>query len=77
MADDKPSMEFFKQIFGGSWITQGIWVVAELGIADLLANGPRTAGELAEKTQTHSEALCRVLRALAGVVARYRTPLKI
>lgn len=67
MTDDQARMEFFKQMFGGSWITQGIWVAAELGIADLLTDGPRTAGELAEKTLTHGNALYRVLRALASV----------
>jgi hypothetical protein len=60
-------MDFFKQIFGGSWITQGVWVVAELGIADLLADGPQTAETLAEQTNTHGDALYRVLRALASV----------
>ncbi len=55
------------QIFVGSWITQGIFVAAELGIADLLTDGPRTAEELAEQTHTHSGALYRVLRALASV----------
>ena len=67
MTDDQSRMEFFKQMFGGSWITQGIWVAAELGIADLLTDGPRTAEELAEKTHTHGNALYRVLRALASV----------
>lgn len=67
MTEDQSRMEFFKQMFGGSWITQGIWVAAELGIADLLTDGSRTAGELAEKTHTHSNALYRVLRALASV----------
>jgi hypothetical protein len=52
MTDDQTRMEFFRQMFDGSWITQGIWVAAELGIADLLTDGPRKAGELAEKTNT-------------------------
>jgi hypothetical protein len=60
-------MEFFRQMFGGSWITQGIWVAAELGIADLLADGPRTSEELAKKTNERSAALYRVLRALASI----------
>jgi hypothetical protein len=60
-------MEFFRQMFGGSWITQAIWVAAELGIADLLADAPQTAEELAKKAKTHSGALYRVLRALASV----------
>jgi SAM-dependent methyltransferase len=58
---------FYKQVFGGAWITQGISVAAELGIADLLAQGPQTAGTLAAQTSTHSGALYRVLRALASI----------
>ena len=67
MTDGQSRLAFFRQTFGGSWITQGIWVAAELGIADLLTNGPCTAGELAEKTHTHGDALYRVHRALASV----------
>jgi O-methyltransferase domain/Dimerisation domain len=59
--------QVLNQIFGGSWITQGIYVAAELRIADLLAEGPRSAEELAEQTNTHGGALHRVLRALASV----------
>lgn len=62
-----PGIDFYKQMFGGAWITQGISVAAELGIADLLAEGPLTAEELASRTATHSGALYRVLRALAGI----------
>ena len=61
------SIEFYKQMFGGAWITQGISVAAELGIADLLAQGSLTAEELASQTATHKGALYRVLRALASV----------
>jgi SAM-dependent methyltransferase len=67
MREDKSNMEFFRQMFGGAWITQGIGVAAELGIADLLADGPQTADELAKKTNTQSDALYRVLRALASI----------
>ena len=44
---DQSPMDFYRQMFIGSWITQGIWVAAELGIADLLSDGPKTAEELA------------------------------
>ena len=67
MDDSQSNKQSLNQIFGASWITQGVWVAAELGIADLLVNGPLTVEELAEKTQTHSAALYRVLRALASV----------
>jgi len=67
MNNEQSQRQILSQFFGGSWITQGIYVAAELGIADLLAEGPRSAEELAEQTNTHSGALYRVLRALAGV----------
>jgi len=67
MTNSLPSMQTLNQIFADAWITQGIWVAAELGVADLLVNGPLTAEELAEQTHTHSGALSRVLRALASV----------
>jgi hypothetical protein len=51
----------------GSWVTQAIYVAAEIGIADLLDVDPRTAKELAKETQTHDGSLYRVLRALASV----------
>jgi len=67
MPGEEAGLQFYKQVFGGSWITQAIWVAAELGIADLLSDGPRTAAELSEKTHTHPNPLYRVLRALASV----------
>jgi SAM-dependent methyltransferase len=60
------SQQLLKQMIGG-WITQAIYVASELGIADLLTDGSRTAEELAEQTNTHCGALYRVLRALASV----------
>jgi hypothetical protein len=42
-------------------------VCAELGLADLLANGPKSARELAETTGTHAPSLHRLLRTLAGL----------
>ena len=67
MRQENSNIEFYKQMFSGSWVTQGISVAAELGIADLLADGPRTVEDLAERTNTNSSALYRVLRALASV----------
>jgi hypothetical protein len=52
-------------IFGFS-ITRSIAVAAELGIADRLANGPRTPGELARECGVLERPLYRMLRALAG-----------
>src|SRR5947207_3675110 len=55
------------RLITGFWITQAIYVAAKLGIADLLAEGPRTSGELATRTGAHEKSLYRVMRALASV----------
>jgi hypothetical protein len=52
-------------IFGFS-ITRSIAVAAELGIADRLADGPRTPRELARECAVLEHPLYRMLRALAG-----------
>ena len=51
----------------GYWTSQMVLVVAKLGIADLLADGPRSAEELAKATGTHARSLYRLLRALASL----------
>jgi hypothetical protein len=43
-----------------------VYLAAELGIADLIANGLSTAEALAERTGTHAPALYRMLRALCA-----------
>lgn len=57
--------QVLNQMLGGSWITQGIYVAAELGIADAVADGPLTAEELAARVGADGDALYRLLRALA------------
>ncbi len=51
----------------GFQIAQGVSVMARLGIADLLADGARTSGELAALADADPDALYRLLRALASV----------
>ncbi len=58
---------FLRQVFDGAWMTQAVWVAAELGVADILSNGSCSIEALAERTRTKSDALYRVMRALAGV----------
>jgi hypothetical protein len=36
----------------GSWVSQMVYVAAKLGLADVLACGPKTADELAQSTGT-------------------------
>jgi len=55
------------QIISGFWISRGVYVIAKLGIPDLLKSGPKTAEELAEATKMHAPSLFRILRALASV----------
>ncbi len=54
-------------LLGGHRVSQAIYVVARLGIADLLASGPKDDDELARDTGTHTTTLRRVLRFLASV----------
>lgn len=51
----------------GYRMTQLVYVAAELGIADRLADGPRSAEELAMLVGADSDHLFRVLRALASI----------
>jgi hypothetical protein len=51
----------------GYWLAQAVYAAAKLEIADRLADGPRTADELATLTGAHDRSLYRLLRALASV----------
>jgi hypothetical protein len=55
------------QMITGYWISQMVHVAAMLGLADRLADGPKTADELALATKTHAPSLYRLLRALASL----------
>ena len=59
------------RMISGIHISRAVYVAAELGIADHLAGGPMSAGQLARATQAHEPSLYRVLRLLAslGVLA--------
>ena len=61
-------------LLAGGPILHAIALAAELGIPDLLADGPRTAAALAQATGSDDDALYRVLRALGstGVLAERR-----
>ena len=55
------------QMINGYWKSQMVCVVAKLGIADLVADGPKSCAELAKSTGTHAPSLYRLLRALASL----------
>jgi hypothetical protein len=51
----------------GIHISRAVYVAAALGIAELLAGGPKTDVDLAHATQAHRPSLYRVLRLLAAL----------
>lgn len=55
------------QFITGRFISQSIGLIAELGIADLLADGPMNAADLAARTDVNADALYRLLRAVSMV----------
>jgi len=57
------------QLISGALVSQAIYVAAKLGVADVLADGPRDVKYLAEKTATDERSLYRLLRACASVGA--------
>lgn len=62
-----PPPAIMLQMMTGYWGAQAVYIAAKLGVADLLADGPRPVDELAAATQSHASSLYRLLRALASV----------
>jgi hypothetical protein len=60
-----PPLALFR-LLTGYYVSRAIHVAATLGIADLLADGPRPYEELARATDTHASSLNRLLRLLAS-----------
>lgn len=65
--DELPPQAQLMRFIVGKWISKPIYVAAELGVADMLANGPRSVEELAQESGTLASSLHRILRALASV----------
>jgi len=59
------------QLTHGALVSQAISVFARLGVADVLAAGPRDVQEIAQLVGAHGSSLYRLLRALGdvGIVA--------
>lgn len=62
----RKAREFIKLINDGA-MSQAACAAAELGIADLLASGPKGVDELARASGCHAPSLHRLLRALASL----------
>src|SRR4051812_21932856 len=49
------------------WVSHIVYVAAKLGLADHLADGPKSAEALAGPTGTHAPSLHRLMRTLASL----------
>jgi hypothetical protein len=67
LVDDLPAPVALLRMMIGYWISKALNVAAELGLADLLRNDPRSSDELADACGADPAALYRLLRALASV----------
>ncbi len=65
--DELPPPAQLMNFIVGKWISKPIYVAAELGIADMLAEGSKSIEELAQTSQSHAPSLYRMMRALASV----------
>ena len=54
------------EMMAGYWLSQAIYVAAKLGIADLLTEGPKRSGELAQAAGADPRSVHRLMRALAS-----------
>ncbi len=64
---DTRLVDELRRLINGYQVSQAIHVAAALGIADLLAAGPRASDDLARETGADPGSLYRLLRALAAV----------
>src|SRR5690348_6452557 len=55
------------EMIRGQWVTRLMYLAATLKLADWLAEGSKTAEELAPLTATHAPSLYRVMRTLASL----------
>src|SRR5882724_3928694 len=62
-----PPDAILTQMLFGAQMQKSICVATKLGIAELLAERPQTADELAAETETHAPSLYRLLRTLASI----------
>ena len=64
--NDQPSQNLLLGMAIGYMMSRAVHVAAEMGIADLLNDGPKSVEELARATGARPQPLYRLLRALAG-----------
>lgn len=65
--EQPPPQAVIMQMISGAIVSRCITLMAELGVSDLLQDGPKDIATLATATDTHPDGLYRVLRLLAGI----------
>jgi O-methyltransferase domain/Dimerisation domain len=65
MESDLPAR--MMQLITGTWVSQAVSAAATLGVADALARGPHRVDAIADAVGADTDALYRLLRALAGL----------
>jgi hypothetical protein len=71
-AEAPPPVQMF-QLLAGFQVSQALYAVAVLGVADALIDGPRPIPDLAQAAGLHEPALRRLLRFLASPPASRST----
>jgi O-methyltransferase domain/Dimerisation domain len=67
MSSPQPAHVQVIQMATAFWASRAVYAAARLGLADFLADGPRTAAVLAEATGMHVQSLYRLMRTLASL----------
>lgn len=55
-----------RQMFTGYWVSQSIYAIAKLGVADLLETGPSGVEQIARSLNVNENALYRIMHTLAS-----------
>jgi hypothetical protein len=66
-AEMRPAHVELMQMATAHWISRFLYLAVQMNLADLLAQGPRTASELAQSTSTDAASLYRLMRTLASI----------
>ncbi|MEJ1109500.1 MULTISPECIES: methyltransferase [unclassified Kribbella] len=64
---DRQVVRQLHRLVTGYQVSQAVHVAATLGVCDLLADGPKRAGELAAATGADARSLTRLMRALVAI----------
>jgi ubiquinone/menaquinone biosynthesis C-methylase UbiE len=64
---DQQQAQRLLEIINGSWMSRAAHVTAKIGLADVLAGGPKSCAELAKLTECNERALHQFLRGLCSI----------